>query len=115
MQLPALKPRAQSPRNQRRLQSPRSSGRLSYGAYATLSPRATGLSRSDGAGASSALMGSARDDLKLVNDQARKYSTYRNTFRGVKVRLAATRRSVAKQRRVLRRHRSFMYRRAVVL
>jgi hypothetical protein len=47
------------------------------------------MSRSDGAGASSALMGSSRDSLKRVNDQSRRSSTYRHTFRGSTVSYAA--------------------------
>ena len=62
------------------------SSRLSYGAYKPAEPTNTMMSRSDGAGASSALMGSSRDDMNFVNDQARRASTYRQTFRGFTVR-----------------------------
>ena len=39
--------------------------------------------RSDGSGMASALMGSSRDPMKSVNDQLRRTSMYKSTFRGV--------------------------------
>ena len=76
-------------------------GRLTYGAFsprhssqagnrtasALVSPRIT-VARTDGAGASSALQGSSRDTMKWTNDQSRRSSTYRHTYRGGLVRTA---------------------------